>query len=118
MTELKPCPVCGSANVGVRSWWNALHETGYFAECMDCGCMVGFMADPMGWCAAAYDTEEEAAEAWNTRAERTCRDKGGIGTKFPAVFICSECGWCSTVFAFGECMPRYCPNCGAKVVER
>ena len=47
----------------------------------------------------------------------TCRDEGGIGTKFPAVFICSECGWRSTVFAFGEGMPCYCPNCGAKVVS-
>lgn len=44
--------------------------------------------------------------------ERTCADVGK-----PAYFKCSECGWVSTVFSFGEGMPVYCPNCGAMVVE-
>ena len=50
--------------------------------------------------------------AWNTRAERTCRNSekeiypGGI------VFVCSECEGMSV-----DGQLNYCPNCGAKVVE-
>jgi hypothetical protein len=119
MTELKPCPVCNSANVGVRSWWNSLHETGYFAECMDCGCMVGFMADPMGWCAAVYDTEAEAAEAWNTRAERTCKlaygeDDDGVDGWY------TQCGgWFAATRKDGRMVhPKFCQLCGGKAVKR
>lgn len=46
----------------------------------------------------------EAIEAWNTRAERTCKNRGGhMG--------CSECGWYLNENA------RYCDGCGAKVVD-
>ena len=63
----------------------------------------------------------EAAEAWNTRAERTCRIRGGE---------CDQCGAIIHEHAnlywvpVGEGMRtvehrdvHYCPNCGAKVVE-
>lgn len=54
--ELKPCPFC-SSEAEITKW----HE-GYFVECKEqrCGGTIG-----------AYKTEEEAIEAWNTRAERT-----------------------------------------------
>lgn len=66
-------------------------------------------------------TKLEAIEAWNTRAERTCRRmpaddgavmvmRGGLAMEFP-YFECSECG------AYVMDNARYCPNCGAKVVE-
>ena len=67
-TKMLPCPKCGSQNIATRDWWNSLYETKYFAECYDCGCMVGFMADPSGWVGAAYDTDIQAIEAWNRRA--------------------------------------------------
>ncbi len=74
-----------------------------------------------------WHTEAEAIEAWNSRAERVCRDVNGN----PHDFTCSECGAsmytqvdeCWTMIARGgRCddvieNPSYCPNCGAKVVE-
>ena len=52
--ELKPCPFCGG-DAEITKW----HE-GYFVECKKqrCGGTIG-----------AYKTEEEAIEAWNTRAK-------------------------------------------------
>lgn len=59
-------------------------------------------------------TEEEinnckkaAIEAWNKRAERTCKYVNGF-CNYPE---CTECGesW--------DYVPNYCPNCGARVIE-
>ena len=58
-------------------------------------------------------TPEQAIAA--TLGAGECHDEGGIGSKYPAAFICSECGWSSTVFAFGGNMPQFCPECGRKV---
>ena len=55
--ELKPCPFCGSTG--------KMHEKGlntWVVECSNNQCMASYM---IGW---DYDTEEEAAEAWNRRA--------------------------------------------------
>jgi len=54
-------------------------------------------------------------EAWNNRAERTC--------KLDRNDVCSECGACiqritHSVYEMGDgfaCYPKYCPNCGARV---
>lgn len=53
--KLKPCPFCGGMNL--------YYATGRFfgVECADCG----------GKVVGAYKTEEEAAEAWNTRKEES-----------------------------------------------
>lgn len=53
--KLKPCPFCGGMNL--------YYAAGrfYSAECGDCG----------GKVVGAYRTEEEAAEAWNTRKEQS-----------------------------------------------
>lgn len=57
---------------------------------------------------------EDAAIAWNTRDERTCRpietSKCLSGTDCPA-WLCSECG---ELFEEGA---RFCSNCGCKVVN-
>ena len=78
---------------------------------------------PDGFCAWG-ESEEAAAEAWNTRAERTCRKLPSSGEKECTVthvstglsmnfgyWKCSECGC--------ECFEgaRYCMGCGARVVE-
>ena len=57
--ELKSCPFCGS-EAEITKW----HE-GYFVECRGhrCGGTIG-----------AYKTEEEAIEAWNTRAKEVNDD--------------------------------------------
>ena len=58
--------------------------------------------------------------------ERTCRNTAGKPFAGYRMFSCSECGAYlevdgdtdANLFAGGERpMPRYCPNCGAKVVR-
>ena len=58
--------------------------------------------------------------------ERTCRNTAGKPFAGYRMFSCSECGAYlevdgdtdANLFAGGERpMPRYCPNCGAKVVQ-
>lgn len=121
MSEMKTCPFCKSENVATRDWWNSLHDTCYFAECLDCGCMAGFMVDPSGWVGAAYATEAEAIEAWNTRAEQTCKP-----TEEDCCSICGE-DLVKCNVGIGELggaveldspiYHNYCPSCGAKVVS-
>lgn len=110
-SELLPCPFCGGEAEVCEGGINGKMRVYGLVEHKD-GCF--FLAD--GLPTKYQHIMERDFAAWNTRAERTCRDEGGIGSKFPAAFVCSECGWCSTVFAFGKDMPCYCPNCGAKVV--
>lgn len=59
-----------------------------------------------------YWSETEAAEAWNTRAERTCHNVWDVELTGRLRFQCSECKAVSL-----EITPRYCPVCGAKVVD-
>lgn len=96
--ELLPCPFCGKKTAlvmdktwGGQGWSCAVH-------CLGCGANIG-----------VHPTEEQAVEAWNTRAERTCHMDH---TKWPGESVCSACGQ-----HFDECYERYCPNCGAKVVD-
>lgn len=104
-TELKPCPFCGGeAEIHPSSDWD-VKFTGatYFAWCDKCETRGDY-----------YDTEAEAVEAWNNRAERTCRWK-------PADFITEGEWWnkeCGESFTWEpDGTPNYCPNCGAKVVD-
>lgn len=95
-TKLLPCPFCGG-----EAEFYSYSAGGYGVKCHECRCDV-------------FDcrySEAEAIEAWNTRAERTCRDIGHE-RGYKRIFVCSECE--------GENhdgTPDYCPNCGAKVVE-
>lgn len=102
MTELKPCPCCGpkafivpstkcDPQAGKHCWTAEL-------RCRECGLNISRTA------ATEKEALHEAIEAWNTRAERTCKNRGGhMG--------CSECGWYLNENA------RYCDGCGAKVVD-
>jgi len=116
-TTLKPCPFCGC-----EAW---THETtdGWIVSCSsDQNVLDGFthMAHAYG------GTEAEAIDAWNTRAERTCRDLGGCDEAGMQVFNCSECGCVLSLFDVSGLntlctnhiydYPRYCPICGAKVI--
>lgn len=71
----------------------------YAASCPYCGAR-----GPMAL------SEDEAVEAWNRRAERTCHY---VYDEMLCGWVCSECGGlepvCDNV--------RYCPDCGARVVE-
>ena len=94
--ELKPCPCC-RGKAYLEQYPDAPE---YFAivRCSKCDIR------------AVKDTDEEAIEAWNNRAERTCemfqyRNALGLIDEYQ----CSECG------ADVEGKPNYCPNCGARV---
>lgn len=68
MDKLKPCPFCGAD--GRMRYRSGTDD--YIAECSNDMCPASFM---IGW---SYDTEEEAAEAWNRRTREECeeREKG------------------------------------------
>lgn len=89
-------------------------------ECLSCGaCGSGFTEEEK----PVESVEALAADAWNRRAERTCRD-----TNYDTKSItCSECGetTMNTLFlvdvdggwTVNGHRPRFCSNCGAKVVD-
>ena len=101
--ELKPCPFCGGEARIVQASGRML----FCVVCDDCDASGGH-----------YFTEEDAATAWNDRAERTCRRvsefvtyKNGLTGEYREV--CSACG---RALRAGS-VYRYCPNCGARVVR-
>lgn len=129
MTELLPCPFCGGRQTYRK------HDGGVWLTTTNHkrGCI---MRDALAF--VAFDTEAEAIEAWNTRAddyrqaaeywqrmyeetfaERTCELVRQV-VELPdslknldvdiSVYECSRCG----EPAFSNY--NYCPNCGAKVV--
>lgn len=115
-TELKPCPFCGGeARVNTLKWVGGYTAT---ALCKN---------EPNCHYIDTWDEDEEKAigciiEAWNRRAERTCRFIDDSDGEFPPK--CSACGYepsiyeCSWLGDGGyEFEGNYCPNCGAKVVE-
>lgn len=93
MNRLKPCPFCGG-NARLTVWT----PTAASVSCIMCGAHFN-----------TY-TEAEAAEAWNTRAERMCRYVVDPDT---SVELCSGCG----APAIEDWTADYCWSCGAKVVE-
>lgn len=102
MSELKPCPFCGSKKVGCYESW-----THWACQCDECGATM-----------VKRGSKEEANEAWNTRTERTCNlieqwtDKGtAFGTDEFLGYKCSECG-----YDLIDTHDKYCSECGAKVV--
>lgn len=115
--ELKPCPFCGGEPI-MSSYTYSLSGAGiqYKVECERHDCPAQPTVDWHYW------TAEEAAEAWNTRAERTCKP-ANVSEYAWDDFECSECGWVTWSFFMEHegcgtvCQPRFCPNCGAKVVD-
>ena len=105
MNDLKPCPFCG--NGASLEWMDGDELDLCWVECGKCGASTVFCGQP-----------ELAIEAWNTRAERTCKmewDEDGEGDElYPVGHVtCSACGaWLYAVNTM-----RFCPKCGAKVVE-
>lgn len=101
-TTLLPCPFCGGeAHMSASS-------DGYGVQCWNRRCIDMQMEE--------IPTEAEAIAAWNARVERTCEcvaeyAKSPFDGKTVVLHRCSSCH---------ELMRphmRYCPNCGAKVVD-
>lgn len=100
MSELKPCPFCGSKPVltqDATASRDGFDE--YSVSCENAECLVNA-------CTWGFESGDKAVEAWNTRAERTCHVV--IEDECP---VCSECG--------EDINPSFaaCPYCGARVVE-
>lgn len=104
-SELLPCPFCGGEAEILT------------AESMHGGYLFGIMCNDCRSRGDVFDTEAEAIEAWNTRAERTCMGESDLSE-----WVCSECQcWIPTGITH-ENKERvstwnYCPHCGAKVVS-
>lgn len=95
MNELKPCPFCGSENVGISLWLGHCCIT-----CRDC----------LGGIAPAPDlTKEDAVAAWNRRAD----EKVGKWIDIDDC-ITLECSLCKGQHYNAS---LYCPNCGAKMED-
>lgn len=100
MSELLSCPFCGSSRVEVVGHFP-------FVRCKECEAETD-----------NYDDKEAAAEAWNTRAERTCEivhDDLLSEQYYGPMARCSHCGAALPEEFIGPYY--YCPRCGAKVVE-
>lgn len=106
MSEMLLCPFCGGEGI----IWPFREHPFYVAICKDgCGCQLG-----------DFKTREEAIEAWNTRAERTCQIKQHrcmncdheINDK--AYFVSVDLG--DGFWTADSRRANYCPNCGAKVI--
>ena len=127
MSKLKPCPFGKDHKV-----WIGVHDDeGNFHGAIGCeyesdpwsGLSYGLHHDGWGDCPLCtddesetmggmlFDTPDDAAKAWNTRYERTCKM-----TRIMSVgrtdFVCDQCDHCTCYTK-----PNFCPNCGAKVVE-
>ena len=101
---VKPCPFCGSEA--------RLHEGEaddyifYYVECNGEDCDAS---------TSCYDTQEEALDMWNRRAEPkkgkwiAYDDDSRIAGK------CSVCGWESHLYEDDVVGMSYCPNCGAEM---
>ena len=112
--SLIPCPSCGK-EVAVVADCKDMEECALFEKC-DKNPMKIVVCDVnaggCGFSSGYFLMEGEAVEAWNRRAERTCRKVPGrmkYGTRMPK---CSECGQ-----SLGDDRWVYCPKCGAKAVE-
>ena len=55
MKKLKPCPFCGNDEAFI-----AKEDDGYYPTCGECPCSLLNL----------YDSEAEAREAWNVRADK------------------------------------------------
>lgn len=109
MEELEPCPFCGEeAKVAEEGSWTD-QSIFYSVFCIRCRSQIYW-----------FKTTEEAIEAWNTRAERTCE---GHRCEETGEWVCHKCGGSLAGCMFEPVrdgfvdVPNFCPNCGAKVVE-
>lgn len=99
--ELRPCPFCG-----------ATEPTVHILDAPESLVACDYRKGGCGASGRPFNTDKQAIEAWNTRAERTCHTTWDIELTGRLRFKCSECGAVSLDVA-----PRYCPACGARVVE-
>lgn len=107
--KLKPCPFCGWHNIYILTVYTSFRDEpgrkSYEVVCDSCGACISIYDE--------FETPEEAAEAWNHRAD-TCNesqqalDDGAFG-------MCPNCEYEFNSELRYEYEIRYCPNCGQKL---
>lgn len=111
---LLPCPFCGG-----EAEFETYGGTACAVTCRKCRC---------GTSTVRLDDGERAVEAWNRRERRTCRPVVADDGAGAWGVYCSECGYrfagphgkrevSEHMAARRDIMPRYCPYCGARVVD-
>lgn len=110
------CPFCGSEGK-LKVADGILDDfTMFYCYCPNGKCIAG----GTDW----FRSREEAIEAWNRRAERTCHPFSGIVLGGPEcreekVWRCSECeeviSWDYEGYDPETDGPAYCEHCGSKV---
>ena len=112
--ELKPCPFCGGEGK-LKVADGILDDfTMFYCYCPNGKCIAG----GTDW----FKSREEAIEAWNTRAERTCTMHKTLTEpstlEHMQEYECSECGGLTNARVLNERdEPRYCARCGARITE-
>lgn len=111
MPELKPCPFCGGKARLIRKPIFSI-DGGFMAN--DGSYHIVVCDTPSCASVGYYGREQEAIDAWNTRAERTCiAEENSDAFYGDCMYVCSECG----ADFDNEEFPKYCSQCGAEVVE-
>jgi hypothetical protein len=110
---LRPCPFCGG-----EAKFETYGGTACAVVCQSCHCGTPTMSLVDGMA---------AVNRWNLRAERTCRPVVASDGCGAWGVYCPECGHtlsgphasrerAKRYAARRDIMPRYCPDCGARVV--
>ena len=107
MSELLPCPFCGGKQTYRK------HDGGVWLTTTNHkrGCI---MREALSF--VAFDTEAEAIAAWNSRAERTCKEFGSVRVWQSCNVWSHELSCGHEVDTLESEPPNYCPYCGCKVV--
>ena len=115
MSDLKPCPFCGSENIKHHHYSNQPYQQ-YIVRCKNCGARV------------IKASLELAFEAWNRRAEpeeRTAKvehksdtyvvtlPKSTTTSYETRTNLWEECGNCHAMGMYHGW--NYCPSCGARL---
>lgn len=129
MNDLKPCPFCGGkVSLVLCDDEGNLHDESYREHPYSgLGFMLHHAHEENPECPIAsyecdggilggvhiYDTEEQAAEAWNKRAEGVHGRWAHLGGD---EWCCSACGFViTTEGSWDKPTKKYCEDCGAKM---
>lgn len=101
--EMKLCPFCGGEAIYGKSEASGRVR----AVCVDCLASTDWLAGT-----------DEAAAAWNSRAERTCRVESSHEVEGDGCYTYFEYELsCGDLFTWWDsCPPVFCPYCGCGVI--